>query len=118
MKKVTNTTNADPMLTLAEVVFGGGIESQEARGQQELVNAEVLPAQGDWEALEAIGIKKGRSVDDDPLFVEATLPEGWKKKATEHSMWSMVVDETGKERASIFYKAAFYDRAAFINVCA
>ena len=61
-----------------------------------------------------MGIVFGKEVDD--LFVEVTLPAGWKKEATDHSMWSKLVDDKGRERASIFYKAAFYDRDAHINI--
>jgi hypothetical protein len=43
------------------------------------------------------------------------LPEGWHIKATDHSMWSNLVDDKGRNRASIFYKAAFYDREAFLS---
>lgn len=35
---------------------------------------------------------------------------------TEHSMWSKLIDSDGLERASVFYKAAFYDRNAHITV--
>jgi hypothetical protein len=31
-------------------------------------------------------------------------------------MWSYLVDEKGRERAAIFYKAAFYDRDAHISI--
>ena len=50
------------------------------------------------------------------LFIEAQLPEGWEKIATDYSMWSKLVDEQGRERASIFYKAAFYDQRAHMNI--
>jgi hypothetical protein len=30
-------------------------------------------------------------------------------------MWSHLVDDKGRNRGSIFYKAAFYDRAAHMN---
>ena len=43
------------------------------------------------------------------------LPAGWKKQATDHSMWSKLLDESGAVVASIFYKAAFYDRIAEMN---
>jgi hypothetical protein len=94
---------------------------QEAQGQTELVNSEVLPTRinsphgVDVKAkLTELGFKFGNVVDD--LFQEVTLPAGWKKVATDHSMWSKVVDDQGRERISIFYKAAFYDRDAFMNV--
>ena len=99
----------------------GGIEAQEARGQSAFVSSTTLPRRGNGHnsaeikaLLEAMGITFGKEVDD--LFVEAILPKGWTKKATDHSMWSHLVDEKGRERASIFYKAAFYDRNAFISL--
>ena len=116
MSKVTNTSKHEvhPEWT------GGGnpraIEDQEARGQAELVNSEVLPAScGGREKLEAAGVVFGSPVDGDPLFVHAALPDGWKKRPTEHSMWSDLIDAEGKVRANIFYKAAFYDRKAHMN---
>ncbi len=96
----------------------GGIEAQEARGQQELIQSEELPAtcRPSWEAAEKLGIKKTGKAAGDPLFVCAELPKGWKKVSTDHSMWSKIIDEKGVERASIFYKAAFYDRDAFMTL--
>ena len=44
------------------------------------------------------------------------MPNGWKKQATDHSMWSELIDDKGKVRATIFYKAAFYDQRAFLNL--
>ena len=99
----------------------GGIEAQEARGQQEFAANSTLPRSGNsWnsscrEQLEEMGIVFGEDVDD--LFVEVKLPEGWKKVPTDHSMWTDLVDEKGRKRASIFYKAAFYDMSAHISIC-
>ncbi len=56
----------------------------------------------------------GDDVDD--LFINVVLPDGWQKKPTDHSMWSDLVDERGRKRANIFYKAAFYDRSAHLNL--
>jgi len=52
----------------------------------------------------------------DKVFQYATLPAGWRKQPTDHSMWSDLLDDKGRKRASIFYKAAFYDRSARLNV--
>jgi hypothetical protein len=118
MSKITNTANAPR----PDWLFGGdsrSIERQEAAGQQELVNASVLPADCDSAsraALEAAGVVFGEPVAGDPIFVNVTLPDGWKKVATDHSMWSDLVDGDGKKRAGIFYKAAFYDRNARMYV--
>lgn len=124
----------------ADWLFGGNpnaIERQEEQGQQELVNGSQLPRylRGSWKKEEAIedylklGIEvwipfKGKmsrifkaanlDLDKDALFISAKLPDGWKLEATDHSMWSHLLDVKGNKRASIFYKAAFYDRDAFI----
>jgi hypothetical protein len=44
------------------------------------------------------------------------LPDGWQKRATDHDMWSELVDADGVVVASMFYKAAFYDRRAFLRM--
>lgn len=94
----------------------GGIEAQEAAGQRDLCASSRLPKDAPWPELEALGIVRGEDVDN--LFVNATLPAGWSIKPTDHSMWSKLLDETGAERASIFYKAAFYDRSAHLTLTA
>lgn len=105
---------------LASVAIGsnpGGIERQEAAGQRALVEASHLPRKinGATRAqLEAIGFTFGADVDD--LFVACTLPAGWAIKATDHSLHSNLVDDKGRKRAGIFYKAAFYDRSADMSM--
>lgn len=126
-KSSRNTTAeavANPMIPLLDAMGGpGGIERSEKRGQAELVNSDVIPRfAGSYskrsidKELEALGFVLGDPVPGDDIFRYATLPPGWKKVGTDHSMWSKIVDETGKERCSIFYKAAFYDRSAFIVI--
>jgi hypothetical protein len=92
------------------------VEAQEARGQAKLAASELLPADGDWDALEALGFVKGEPVEGDELFVHATLPAGWEKRHTDHLLWTDIVDERGVKRVSVGYKAAFYDRWASISV--
>lgn len=102
----------DPFL-----IFGGDnnvfVGNQEKRGQAQFVHSQSLPLDmGDHRAtFEAMGIVFGDDKDD--LFISCTFPDGWKKEATDHSMWSKVVDEKGRERISVFYKAAFYGRDAY-----
>lgn len=94
----------------------GAIENQEKRGQQSLVRSSQLPKEGfDRIKLEALGFKIGEEVDD--LFIAVTLPSNWAVKPTSHSMHSDVVDDKGRERIHIFYKAAFYDRSAHMYFC-
>ncbi|MFX0202616.1 MAG: hypothetical protein ACFFCW_41460 [Candidatus Hodarchaeota archaeon] len=120
MSKIRNTTQDDPILKLftASIGSGRGIEEQEAAGQSQLVNSTQLPVRvmGDKATLESAGVVFGKPCEGDPLFCEATLPDGWKKRATEHPMWSELVDADGNVKANIFYKAAFYDRDTFISV--
>lgn len=92
----------------------GGILAQEAQGQRDFVASETLPIDCPRAELEALGFVFGEPVDD--LFVVVQFPTGWQKVATEHSMWSDLFDGEGKLRASIFYKAAFYDRRAFMRM--
>lgn len=95
----------------------GGIEAQEAAGQAMLCAAAQLPKEMHGctrEQLEALGFKFGADVDD--IFITCKLPPGWKKQATDHSMYSDLLDEKGRKRASIFYKAAFYDRRADLTL--
>jgi len=123
-KKITNTTREiaeRPEVAMGTMLGGPAeIERSESRGQRELVAAAVLPTDGmhrpEQRAIwEAIGIKLGSPVAGDEMFTNVTLPAGWAKRATDHSMWSDLVDDKGRIRARIFYKAAFYDRSARIT---
>lgn len=121
---ITNTTKLakekPEQILAASILLGssGAIEFQESRGQQELVHSDVLPTDGIEEVrkiIESSGGAIGDRVIGDKIFTNVTLPEGWTKKETSHSMWSMLLDDKGRERASIFYKASFYDRSAHIR---
>lgn len=118
-QKVRNTTaeaERDPLSTLIATMGSGGIERQEAQGQRQLAASSQLPTDGltpEWAA--ECGITIAQPSDGDPLFTDVQLPEGWAIKPTEHSMWSDLVDADGEKRAAIFYKAAFYDRRAFLR---
>jgi hypothetical protein len=96
------------------------IYAQETRGQQELVESSQLPSKGNYGVdartqYEKMGIKViGKSKNDD-LFFDVELPQGWVLNETCHSMHSELLDEHGRKRAGIFYKAAFYDRTADIT---
>ncbi len=101
----------------------GGIERQEKRGQEDFVNSTLFPFQCEMdsakeglEVLEKWGFKFGKKVDE--LFMECVLPDGWKKEASDHSMHSDIVDDKGRRRVGIFYKAAFYDRRASFHIVA
>lgn len=98
------------------------IEAQEAQGQQQLVNSDRLPTRinsfgkyGD-EAFTALGFEFGDPDLADGMFRPAKLPAGWTREGSDHAMWSYLLDETGTRRVAIFYKAAFYDRVAFMDL--
>lgn len=97
------------------------IEMQEAAGQRAMVNGQRLPRKiPHWqkvtwpEVCVAWGMKIVGEVDD--LFYNVDLADGWKIIATEHPMWTQLVDAQDRQRATIFYKAAFYDRRAHITL--
>ena len=128
MTKIRNTTAAmqdgpaEAMLLLAESMGPGGSDAaigrQERDGQRQLVNSDRLPTDrhGDPAAWAALGFTFGEPDPDDPLFCPATLPEGWARKASDHAMGSSITDTLGRERVSTFYKAAFHDRSAHMNL--
>lgn len=135
MKKknvVENTTKAirtEPILGFL-TAMPGGIEASERRGQLEFLESEILPtkihdlyvsnqpmeAGSGRRILESWGFRFGKVCGGDTLFQQAKLPEGWSKKGSDHDMWSYIVDGQGRERCGIFYKAAFYDRSAHMDI--
>lgn len=118
-QRPTNTSAIDPAEhLLSALVLGatGSIEAQEAAGQREIVNSTSIPTDCPADELEALGFTLGHVHEDDPLFRDAVLPEGWTREGSDHAMWSYIVDAEGFCRVAIFYKAAFYDRRAFASV--
>lgn len=100
--------------------FSSYIEQQEAQGQRELVESQDLPVdtKGTDQDFVNLGFVFGEPHKYDPLFRPATLPEGWRREGSDHSMGSYIVDDRGRKRVSIFYKAAFYDRSAHMYLLA
>jgi hypothetical protein len=94
------------------------IGAQEKAGQTQLVHSDCLPTElrSPREEFEALGFTFGAPDPHDPMFSPATLPDGWTKQGSDHDMWSYVVDERGRRRVGIFYKAAFYDRRADMHL--
>ncbi len=121
MKKVTDTSK-NPHI---DWLFGGNpnaIYAQEAQGQKELVASSQLPKKLIYhedrqltcsQFYERIGISVLPDNTDD-IFFTVQLPAGWCLSPTDHSMWNSLIDNKGRKRASIFYKAAFYDRNSHI----
>jgi hypothetical protein len=120
-----NTTaeiQSNPMGMLLDMMSqkspGDAIYAQEAAGQRSFTTSDTLPTrmgEDDRKVLEQAGVVFGDQVRGDEMFTYVTLPAGWKKVPTSHSMWSDLVDDKGHKRASMFYKAAFYDRSASLH---
>ena|GEM_PF-2006281 len=126
MNEIQNTSqfvkDGGAYLILAEAMGGKSsdriIGDMEADGQRQLVASQLLPTdthRTDAE-FEALGFVFGDLADGDPMFRHTTLPEGWSKRASDHDMWLYVVDGLGRDRVSVFYKAAFYDRHAHMSL--
>jgi hypothetical protein len=125
-RNTSRESEDNPLAFLADAMAVGSSQSilnQEAQGQRSLVDSDTLPTKmgqySQFDAkpiLEAAGVRFLGEVQGDPLFQYVELPDGWKKVATDHSMWSKLIDEKGRERAAIFYKAAFYDRSASLSL--
>lgn len=129
MTEIRNTTadmnapgSPDLLLLLASGMTTGNanefVTAQEKTGQRQLAASSSLPTDThdtDRE-FEAVGFVFGDPDPRDPMFRPTTLPAGWSKRGSDHDMWSYVVDEHGRNRVSVFYKAAFYDRAAHMSL--
>jgi hypothetical protein len=118
---IEDTTGRDPLIHLIGGLGGldGYVGEMEQRGQEQLVHSDRLPVElnsSKEEDFLAAGFTFGEPDPQDPLFRPATLPEGWKREGMDHSMWSQIVDHKGRQRVRIFYKAAFYDRRAFMSL--
>ena len=97
----------------------GGVEAQEKRGQLKAAEEQTLPLNGLDKCraiLEKEGFVFGEPALDGEIFQPVTFPKGWRKVPTDHAMWSDLVDDKGRKRGSIFYKAAIYDRSAHMRL--
>jgi hypothetical protein len=116
-----NTSSRDPFVHLLGAMSDGPsgyIEGMERQGQQELLQSTTLPTDtgGQDDELIALGFTFGEKVPGDDLFRQATLPGGWTREGSDHAMHSYILDQRGVKRASMFYKAAFYDRRADMHI--
>lgn len=127
IKNTTRAMHDDPAEALLALAVGMGpggsdryIMETERAGQSQLVHSDRLPTEvqsdgGDAPFL-ALGFTFGEADKGDTLFRPATLPAGWKREGSDHAMWSYIADQHGRHRVAIFYKAAFYDRSAFMSL--
>ena len=105
-----NKFDAKEMFLLSSLLGSDAILLQEKHGQGQVVMNEYLPINCDRSSFEAVGFVLGDKADE--LFYSVMFPDGWSRKATEHSMYTDIIDDKGRKRGTIGYKAAFYDRWA------
>ena len=102
----------DDYLTLAL----GGITQMEAASQQSLMHLGRLPIEGSLNKrakFEALGFVFGKVIDE--LFISVTFPNGWRLEPN-GSFHSTLLDEQGRVRGMVSYKAAPYDRWARVTL--
>lgn len=123
--KPEDTSRRDSVVHLLGMLGGGTssyIEGMEKEGQNQLAKSTTIPSRlmdCTEDQLRSLGFELGPKPtkrEEDQLFRPALLPKGWKIAPTDHSMWSDLIDNQGRVRGSIFYKAAFYDREAFMSL--
>ncbi|MFF0867659.1 hypothetical protein ACFYUV_38260 [Nonomuraea sp. NPDC003560] len=117
MSSPTRWNMADPADAL--LLLAAGVEELEQAGQQQLLASDVIPTKlrgCTEEDLAALGIELGPTVDADPLFRHVVLPSGWSRRPEQDPRGSYLVDEHGRDRVWIFYKAAPHDRRAFMSL--
>lgn len=117
----------DQALLFQALAMGGAtandiITTGEKMAQTELVSSASIPVKGnsygsgdtEWDVLTKWGVKVLKPEDKWMWICE--LPPGWKKERTDHSMWSNLVDNQGRVRATMFYKSTFgFTEDAFVS---
>lgn len=120
-RNTTREVQENPLGFIAACLGSGGasqaIEEQERNGQAQVLASTTLPTEGSRDPeLIALGFTFGEQVKGDPLFRQATLPDGWTREGSDHAMHSYICDKRGVRRVNVFYKAAFYDRRADMHI--
>jgi hypothetical protein len=90
---------------------GESPEQAAAAGRRFVTRFGILTSQ---QVLEKAGVVFGE-VQKNELFRAVTLPDGWSIKSTTHHMYSDLMDDRGRKRASIMYTAQ--DHEAWYSVC-
>lgn len=111
---IEDTSKRDPLLHLAGAwgTPGRYVEEMESAGSTQFQAAsELMPADGPWPELVALGFAEPEHTDD-KLFVRTRLPEGWTKRSLDDPRGGLIVDDRGAPHVGTFYKAASYDRKA------
>lgn len=100
------------------------VDAMERSPQRELLHSSRLPTRinnpFNTEDTETIykkwGVKVMGQSNDDPLFYDVILPNGWRMEQTNHPLWSNLVDDQDHTRGEVFFKSSIGDHDAFINL--
>lgn len=113
-------SDLNPLVFLAASMGEGGltqaVDETERAGQGQMTRADRLPraiAGLTREQLQGLGFVFGPQLDD--LFDKVIFPPGWSVTRAESALYSRVLDEKGRERGTIMYKAVFYNRDAYVT---
>ena len=114
-----NKDNVKVLMTLFGSITGHMSVIEYIKDEEELpilesvkMAKDMRPSREDWEKLGFFFAE----IPSDDVLCRAILPEGWKISKTEHPLWSEIFDENGRKRGSMFYKDAFCDRNAYMNL--
>src|ERR1700755_338836 len=102
------TTRIEDEINMIDMLAGGlsggragaerAIDRQQSDGQRRLAESTQLPTKGligerdKWKALGVKILDAGESSARDPMFCRVELPDGWRKVATDHYLWSDLLD--------------------------
>jgi hypothetical protein len=106
----------EALLLVASAMSGGSARAIDERivaDQIERVVSDTLPTKG-LSDLAAFGIEVLRPVPNDSLLSFVKMGD-WKKRRTDHPMWTEVLDPQGRVRA-LSFSGPFYDRDEFLDV--
>lgn len=109
----SDVPNVSGMSPKANVEIEEAAQRRVAQDREWLLARELNNPRGNSrQLLESLGFEiVGQDGD---LFYLVRPPAGWTKKT--EGYWTTVYDEGGKERLTQFYKGAWYDQRAFLNI--
>ena len=89
-----------------------GLDAHRLDGQFIITGQDLLPRdlRPSPEQFSEVGFLMGRIRDG--MFLEAKLPHGWSKRASSDACHTDILDDRMRVRGSIYFNAAFYERAA------
>lgn len=102
--------------------FNTLIQNLEAESSREMCKRNLSPKESslpkdirgiDREGLTNLGFVFTNDLDT--IFVKVKFPPGWLCIPTEHRLWSNLIDQNQKVRATIFFKDSPWDRRAYLD---